>query len=68
MPAKVLIAEVVYDRIPNIRPNIRPKSAEYSVPNIRPNLPNTEYQKMVKKSRKNSVFHAVFGHFSSICL
>ena len=30
---------LVYDRIPNIRPNIRPKPAEYSVPNIRSFLP-----------------------------
>ena len=36
---------LVYDRIPNIRPNIRQKSAEYSVPNIRPRWPIGRYRK-----------------------
>ena len=48
---------LVYDRIPNIRPNIRSKSAEYSVPNIRPRWPIAEYQKYVKISRFLAIFH-----------
>ena len=40
---------LVYDRIPNIRPNIRRKTAEYSVPNIRPRLPIGRYSKNGEK-------------------
>ena len=37
--------KIVYDRIPNIRPNIRPGSAEIIRPNIRPTWPKRRIPK-----------------------
>ena len=53
---RVSVLDLVYDRIPNIRPNIRPISAEVIRPNIRQTWPNTEYA----KNGDFSSFHAIF--------
>ena len=50
-------SKLVYDRIPNIRPNIRSKSAEYSVPNIRPSLPIGRIPKIAENSWFLAIFH-----------
>ena len=55
------LRDLVYDRIPNIRPNIRSLSAEIIRPNIRPTWPNTEYLKDDKNLRFLGHFSLFFG-------
>ena len=43
-----LYVKLVYDRIPNIRPNIRPKTADNVRPNIRRSRPIGRYEKNAK--------------------
>ena len=55
-------SEIVYDRIPNIRPD----PAEIIRPNIRPSWPNTEYQKNGENSRFLSNFSLILVHFFKV--
>ena len=60
---------LVNDRIPNIRPNIRQKTAEYSVPNIRQRWPIGRYLKNAENLRFFATFPVIFNIFPlKICL